>query len=200
MVTLKTIKSRESFSIGILLPDDYTLLFAQEIKIYVGGQECPHTMIDRMIKCELTSDYTATLFGDKEIAFWLDDMNWGVRKYALGNVRFSSTSAEAHNESINTGYDITITLSITESTIAVTDVMYNYSKGDSAFQTWLLIPGNEGKTWEDFVIFMQEPAAAATQAAWDAAYTASAATTASLAATTASLLSPDSLKLRHLRT
>ena len=195
MVPLKTMKSGESFSLGILLPDDYILLYAQEIKIYIGGQECAHTMNDRMVKCELTSDYTATLFGDKEIAFWLDDMNWGVRKYPLGYIRFSSTSATAHNESVNTGYDVTISLSITESSITVTDIMYNYSKGDSSFQTWLQIPGNENKTWEDFVTFMQEPAAEATQAALDAAFTASLATTASLSATTSSILATESASL-----
>ena len=112
MTILKTIKSGESFSMGIILPDDYVLLYAQEIKIYVGGQECAHTIIDRMIKCELTSDYTATLFGDKVIEFWLDDMNWGIRKYTLGNIRFSSTSAFDHNDSINTGYDIIVSSNI----------------------------------------------------------------------------------------
>ena len=185
-------KVGESFTLGILLSDNYAIPDAEEIKIYIGGQIQPHTLEDRMIRCEITSDTTSKWYGKKEIDFWLDDINWGVRKYSLGNIIFTNIPAPDHNESINTGYDVIISLSIAETSITISDIMYSYVKGDSSFQVWQQIPGNEGKTWEDFVTFMQEPAAEATQAALDAAFTASLATTASLSATTSSILATES--------
>lgn len=43
------------------------------------------------------------------------------------------------------------------------------SKGDNAFQVWLLQPGNEGKTYEDYEAWLKQPATEAGQRADEAA-------------------------------
>ncbi len=82
-----------------------------------------------MVRCELSSDQTAELNGAKEIYLFIDDPNMGVDKHYLGEITFDKNTAYEHNNSVNTGYDITISLSITETEIAVDDVLYDYVKG-----------------------------------------------------------------------
>ncbi len=43
------------------------------------------------------------------------------------------------------------------------------SKGDNAFQVWLLQPGNEGKTYEDYEAWLRQPATDAGERADEAA-------------------------------
>lgn len=119
----------ESLTIGIAISDGYDLANIESIKLYLAGKIYPHTLEERMIRCEITSDQTALLYGAKSLWLWFDDSIHGVRKYNLGDIVFNQNKAKESNESVNTGFDVVIPLTITESTVTVGSVVYNYFKG-----------------------------------------------------------------------
>lgn len=127
---LATFKQGESVTLGFSLPTDYDLDRIDLIKCYLGSKLIANTITDNVVRCELTSEYTKNLYGDYKLVFWLDDSELGVKKTYTGDITFNSTGANAYNESVNLGFDVLIELEITETTISVSHVLYNYFKGD----------------------------------------------------------------------
>ena len=130
MAVLKTILQGESLTVGFTLPLSYELANIDSIKVYLGAKVYAHTITDNVVRCEIESDETALLYGKPKLVFWLDDSVFGVKKIDCGQIVIDTTSAQSHNESVNTGFDVMVMLSINESTISVDSVLYDYFKGD----------------------------------------------------------------------
>jgi hypothetical protein len=127
--------SGNSLSFGILLPDDYIMANAKTISVTIGGRVFPHTVIDRMVRVELKSSDTNQMYGVKSLVVGIDDATLAVRKKILGDISFVKSSSNFSNQSVNEGYNFTVKLAINETMIEVTDVMYEYVKGERGGNT-----------------------------------------------------------------
>jgi hypothetical protein len=76
----------------------------------------------------------------------------------LGDIQVVSTNVATTSQSVNEVFDLLFNLTITESAITIDNIFYNAIKGDSAFDVWQQQPGNAGKTEQDFINFLQQPA------------------------------------------
>ena len=130
MSTLLTVKRVKSLTIGFMLPETYDMSRVEEIKIYLGKNVYPHTIDERVVKCQIKSDDTAVMCRVNRLSFWLDDSIIGVYPIYCGDIVFEYTNAIEHNESINKGFDLMVNLTISETAITVDNVLYNYVKGD----------------------------------------------------------------------
>jgi len=137
---LYTTKQGNSLTIGLLLPNDYNIANAKEISVSLGSEIVPHTIINKMVRVELTSEYTAQQVGNKALVFSLDDVNFAVYKLDLGFINFANISSTFANKSVNGGYNLTVQLAITETAITLQDILYDYVKGDTG----------DAFTYEDF--------------------------------------------------
>ena len=129
MATLKTFHTGESVSIGLLINEAYNLINATEFKVCIGSNAYTPVFIDRMAKVELTSMQTSRMFGTLKLELLVDDVTFGVKTFDVGELEFNPTRAQKNDESINTGYDVVIPVTITSETITVGTVMYNYILG-----------------------------------------------------------------------
>lgn len=156
---LKTLKTGESLTIGILIGEAYDLEKIKELKVYVGNRVYPHTLVARMIRCELASNKTKLLEGTVNLTLWLEETAAGVRIMELGELIFDAADASYTTAGVNTGYNVVVPLNITEETVEVGAVMYNFLKGVdglTAYQIWLAA-GNEG-TQDDYLAWQKQPA------------------------------------------
>lgn len=132
-----------SLTFGLLFPETYEIANTEKIAVYLDNRVVQHTVVDKMIRVELQSDKTINLFGSKQLAFVLDDVYFGVLKQTIGEIKFSNIASTFNNESVNSGYNFVVKLSINETTITTEDVLYEYVKGDkgddgkSAYQSYL---------------------------------------------------------------
>ena len=130
MAVIKTIEKGESLTFGFVLPETYNLANLQSVKIYIGSTVYTHTMDTRTARVELSSNATALLTGRNVIHFVIDDAVFGIKKVNCGMLEVLPTQAIHKDESINTGYDVEIFLTIDVETVSVESVLYNTLKGD----------------------------------------------------------------------
>ena len=135
--------SGNSISFGILFPDSYVMANAKAISVTIAGRMFQHTVIDRMVRVELKSADTNMMYGEKELMVTIDDDSFAVKKKVLGVILFTKSTSNFSNKSTNTGYNFTVQLSINETMIEVTDVLYEYVKGERGGNTAFEIEGND---------------------------------------------------------
>jgi hypothetical protein len=158
MATLLTINKGKSLTLGFVFPDNYDMNRIKDIKIYVGSSFYPYSISGKVLTCKLTSEQTSLLFGLTKIAIWIDDNIIGGDPITLGDIQVTSTNVATASQSVNETFDLLFNLTITENTITIDSVFYNVVKGDSAFSVWQQLPENAGKTEQDFINFLQQPA------------------------------------------
>lgn len=129
MATLKTFHTGESVSIGLLINEAYDLSNATEFKVCIGSNAYTPVLIDRMLRVELTALQTSRMFSTLKLEILVDDVTFGVKKYPVGDLVFEAAISQKNDESVNTGYDVVIPVTITSETITVGTVMYNYVLG-----------------------------------------------------------------------
>lgn len=187
---LKNAQQGDSITIGVNLID-YETYRLESFKIYLGGVEYPCTISSNIVKCEISSNITSTFFGKKTLVFWIDDSVFGVKNFIIGDIIFGTLSTST-NESINEGFDVLVPITFTDTAIVIGDVLYDYFRGESAFDVWLQ-NGNEGKTYEDYIAFLQQPATEAALLANIATENANEATENAVIATQNAIAATDSL-------
>lgn len=130
MAVIKTIEKGESLTFGFVLPETYNLANLQAVKIYIGSSIYEHEIDGRTVRVELESNQTALITGRNIVHFVIDDAVFGIKKINCGELEVLPTQATHKDESINTGYDVEIVLSINVETVSVGSVLYNTLKGD----------------------------------------------------------------------
>ena len=135
--------SGNSISFGILFPDSYVMANAKAISVTIAGRVFQYTIIDRMVRVELKSADTNMMYGEKELMITIDDDSFAVKKKSLGVIEFTKSSSTFSNQSTNQGYNFTAVLSLDETAIEVTDVLYEYVKGERGGNTAFEIEGND---------------------------------------------------------
>ena len=147
----------ESLTINIVISEPYNMARLKSHQLYIGARAVTGDVSGNTILAQLPSEYTHLLLGLQPVTLWMDDLLLGVRKTYVGDVLVRQTNAREHNGSVSEVHDVVIPVTVTETTITVDDMMYNYMKGDSAYQVWL-DAGNVG-TEADFFAYLQQPAA-----------------------------------------
>jgi hypothetical protein len=158
MAALLTINKGKSLTFGFVFPDSYDMNRIRDIKVYVGSLFYPYSISDKVLTCKLTSEQTSLLLGLTKVAIWIDDNKIGGYPIQIGDIQVVITNVSTASQSVNEGFDLLFNLKFTENTITIDSVFYNAIKGDSAFTVWQQRPGNEGKTEQDFINFIQKPA------------------------------------------
>lgn len=130
MAVIKTIEKGESLTFGFVFPETYNLANLQAVKIYIGSSIYEHKMDGRTVRVELESNQTALITGRNIVHFVIDDAVFGIKKINCGELEVLPTQATHKDESVNTGYDVEIVLSINVETVSVGSVLYNTLKGD----------------------------------------------------------------------
>lgn len=130
MAVIKTIEKGESLTFGFVLPETYNLANLQAVKIYIGSSIYEHKMDGRTVRVELESNQTALITGRNIVHFVIDDAVFGIKKINCGELEVLPTQATHKDESINTGYDVEIVLSINVETVSIGSVLYDTLKGD----------------------------------------------------------------------
>lgn len=130
MAVIKTIEKGESLTFGFVLPETYNIANLQAVKIYIGSSIYEHKMDGRTVRVELESNQTALITGRNIVHFVIDDAVFGIKKINCGELEVLPTQATHKDESINTGYDVEIVLSINVETVSVGSVLYDTLKGD----------------------------------------------------------------------
>lgn len=130
MAVIKTIEKGESLTFGFVLPETYNLDNLQAVKIYIGSSIYEHKMDGRTVRVELESNQTALITGRNIVHFVIDDAVFGIKKLNCGELEVLPTQATHKDESINTGYDVEIVLSINVETVSIGSVLYDTLKGD----------------------------------------------------------------------
>jgi hypothetical protein len=169
MATLLTINKGKSLTLGFMFPDSYDMNRIKDVKVYVGSSDYPYSIYNKVLTCRLTSEQTAMLFGLTKIAIWIDDNKIGGDPIPLGDIQVVSTNIATTSQSVNEVFDLLFNLIITENTINIDNICYNVVKGDSAFAVWQQLPENAGKTEQDYINFLQQPAIEAASTANTAA-------------------------------
>lgn len=177
MALLDTIRRGESLSIAFTLPQDYDTARINELEIVVGSKVYPHTIVNQLITVKLTSNDTSKLSGYQAITVMLDDTLLGVRKLEVGTINVSSTYSRYGSESTSLNDTIVVVLTITETIISVSSVLYDYFRCKSAYE--LAVEGGYTGTEEEFNedlatfrFWSEQAELAAQQAAADAIQTA----------------------------
>lgn len=129
MNLIKQLYKGESLSFSLVFPNDYDMARIESHSIWIGEQKFVGVPNGQAIELFLKSSETTNIAGVQKLFLWLDDATFGVKKYDLGSLDFVQTKATDSNESINLGFDVLVTLSITETAITVDNVLYNYFKG-----------------------------------------------------------------------
>ena len=129
MNLIKQLYKGESLSFSLVFPNDYDMVRIESHSIWIGEQKFVGVPNGQAIELFLKSSETANIAGVQKLFLWLDDSTFGVKKYDLGSLDFVQTKATDSNDSINLGFDVLVTLTITETAITVDNVLYNYFKG-----------------------------------------------------------------------
>jgi len=131
MATLLSINKGNSFTISFALPDGYDQDRINSIKVRIGSKVYTHTIsVEGLVTCQLTSEQTALLTGLQQVVFTIDDDVFGVKVIVCGDINVRATNENYTSESVNTGNDVVVTLTLTEIAITLDDVLYDYVKGD----------------------------------------------------------------------
>lgn len=130
MAVIKTIEKGESLTFGFVLPETYNLDNLQAVKIYIGSSIYEQKMDGRTVRVELESNQTALITGRNIVHFVIDDAVFGIKKINCGELEVLPTQATHKDESVNTGYDVEIVLSINVETVSIGSVLYNTLKGE----------------------------------------------------------------------
>ena len=155
MAQLKHIFRGESLTVLLTFPEAYDMARIEKHEIYIGATAYTGVVSGKTIELKLTSEQTDAMFGKQLISLWLDDSVLGVRKPYCGEIIVSNSNAKPANASTSSVSDIIIPIVISETSITVGDILYNYVKGDK---------GDKGDPflYEDFtpeqIALLQKPA------------------------------------------
>ena len=129
MNLIKQLYKGESLSFSLVFPNEYDMARIESHSIWIGDQKFVGVPNGQAVELFLKSSETKNISGVQKLFLWLDDSTFGVKKYDLGSLDFVQTKATDSNDSINTGFDVLVNLTITETAITVDNVLYNYFKG-----------------------------------------------------------------------
>ena len=158
MNELANIYRGKSFTIGFAIPETYDTDRIEDIKINIGTKIYAHTIVQGVVKVELTSEQTARMVGKQDVVFTIQDNVFGVRKLLCGYIYVSSTISKFESESYNDVYDVLVMLSYNEGIIDVDHVLFDYLKGKSAYE-YAVEGGYEG-TEEQYYLDLAKAAIA----------------------------------------
>ena len=134
MNELANIYRGKSFTIGFAIPETYDTDRIEDIKINIGTKIYAHTIVQGVVKVELTSEQTARMVGKQDVVFTIQDNTFGVRKLLCGYIYVSSTISKFESESYNDVYDVLVMLSYNEGIIDVDHVLFDYLRSKSPFE------------------------------------------------------------------
>ncbi|HAT81202.1 MAG TPA: hypothetical protein DCS17_07405 [Flavobacterium sp.] len=129
MLELKEIKKGDSISFLFMLPIDYDLDRLKSFKVKFGKLSLIGGLTDNYITAQVTSAQTWRMVGKQELTFTIDDANIGIRKLLTGYVSVIATNETFNDLSVSEMIDINVILTINETEIEVSDVLYDYMKG-----------------------------------------------------------------------
>ena len=156
MAEIKTIYKGESISLLFTFPEAYDMARLTSQKVFVGETEFAGVKDGQTVKLQLKSSDTDRMIGNHKIVLWMNDTTLGLRKPYCGDLVVAKTQAAGSTVSVSDISDIIIPIAVSETVVTVGDILYNYMKGDSAYQVWL-DAGNTG-TVEDYLAYIQQPA------------------------------------------
>ena len=149
MAEIKTIYKGESVTLLFTFPALYDMGRILHHHVFIGETEFTGVIDGQTIVMQLKSSDTDRMIGTHRIVLWLDDTTLGLRKPYCGDLVVARTQAAGNTVSVSNISDIIIPIVISETTITADSILYNYMKGDSAYQIWL-DAGNVG-TLEDYL-------------------------------------------------
>jgi len=126
---IKEIFKGESCTLMFTFPEAYDMGRIDSHKVYIGIQNYVGVVDGQSIVLKLKSSDTDKLCGVQKIVLWFNDSTLGLRKPYCGDLVITKTKAEADNESESDIYDIIIPIIISETSVTVGDILYNYVKG-----------------------------------------------------------------------
>ena len=126
---IKEIFKGESCTLMFTFPEAYDMGRIASHKVYIGIQNYTGVVEGKSIILKLKSSDTDKLCGVQKVVLWFDDSTLGLRKPYCGDLVITKTKAEADNESESDIYDIIIPIVISETSVTVGDILYNYIKG-----------------------------------------------------------------------
>lgn len=134
MTLLKTIYRGESLSILFTFPESYTMARAEEIEVTIGGTIFPHTINGQTAIVRVKSEETAKLYGRVDLAISIQDNLLGVDKILVGQIKFDAITTRYESASESQVYGIIVQLSVSETIITVSNILYNYLRVKSAYE------------------------------------------------------------------
>jgi len=126
---IKEIFKGESCTLMFTFPEAYDMGRIDSHKVYIGIQNYVGVVDGQSIVLKLKSSDTDKLCGVQKVVLWFNDSTLGLRKPYCGDLVITKTKAEADNESESDIYDIIIPIVISETSVTVGDILYNYVKG-----------------------------------------------------------------------
>lgn len=130
MSTLKTFLRGTSITIAFQFPESYDLQRIESISAYLGSKVMTAEREGRFVYCRMKSSETKDFGTINKLTFWVDDSILGVQKIYVGDVCFDGTNAIATNDSVNTGVDLAVSLTVSETTISVDSLFYDMIRGE----------------------------------------------------------------------
>lgn len=126
MTTLLTVYRGKSLTIGFVFPVSYDLARIEASEVYLDNKLYESTLVSNVLRCEISSNETAVLLGNRKLSLLLDDSILGMYPIVAGIIKFDLAGSSNPNESVNTGFDLLFPLIITETAISVDTPLYNY--------------------------------------------------------------------------
>ena len=130
MAEIKTIYKGESVTLLFTFPASYDMARLTSQKVFVGETEFAGVKDGQTVKLQLKSSDTDRMIGNHKIVLWMDDTTLGLRKPYCGDLVVAKTQASGNTVSVSDISDIIIPIAISETAVAVGDILYNYFKGD----------------------------------------------------------------------
>jgi hypothetical protein len=115
----------KSFTISFVFPETYDMARIEDAKVNIGSREFAYETSGQTMTVHVASEDTNKFYGELAVALILDDSILGNYPLVLGTVKFNTLCNQIADESVNTMDDITIALTITETSITVESVLYN---------------------------------------------------------------------------
>ena len=126
----------DSLSIGISFNAEYDVTRLQHFYVYLDDVLFTSTLVLDTIRTELKSENTRNFIGNKKLTVVLDDVNFGVRKKDLGYIYFAQ-SPTIYDSSVNTGYDLVVSLDISETATTANVEVLEAFRGYSAYDIYV---------------------------------------------------------------
>ena len=137
MAEIKTIYKGESISLLFTFSETYDTNRIINHHVFFGETEFTGVVDGQTIILQLKSSDTNKMVGNHKITLWIEDSELGLRKPYCGDLVVAKTQASGGNGLKSEISDIIIPVVISETSITIDDVMYNYMVGKSAYEVWL---------------------------------------------------------------